>query len=57
MSSIDDDPRKPSGETPEQTEPPDADRPVQGDTTEYIEKGLKEGDIEKLEEQFEERDE
>lgn len=57
MSSIDDDPRRPSGESPEQTEPPDADRPVQGDTTEYIEKGLKEGDIEKLEEQFEERDE
>jgi hypothetical protein len=57
MSSIDDDPRRSSGETPDQTEPPDPDRPVQGDTTEYIEKGLKEGDIEKLEEQFEERDE
>lgn len=49
MSHFDDDPRTPE-ETPAQAEPPDQDRPVQGDTTEYIEKGLKESEIETLDE-------
>jgi hypothetical protein len=57
MSNFADDPRRPSGENPQQAEPPDLDRPVQGDATEYIEKGLKESEIEKLEDVLEERDE
>lgn len=57
MSNFTDDPRRPSGEIPDQAEPPDPDRPVQGDATEYIEKGMKESEIEKLEEVLEERDE
>jgi hypothetical protein len=57
MSNFADDPRRPSGETPEQAEPPDPDLPVQGDDTEYIEKGLKESEIEKLEERLGERNE
>lgn len=57
MSNFADDPRRPSEEIPEQVETPDPDRPVQGDATEYIEKGLKESEIEKLEEVLEERDE
>lgn len=57
MSNFADDPRRPSGETPELAEPPDPDLPVQGDDTEYIEKGLKESEIEKLEERLGERNE
>jgi hypothetical protein len=53
MPNSQDDPRESGGETPEHSEAPDPDRPVPGDTTEYIEKGLKESEIEKLEERDE----
>ncbi|HEY6730767.1 MAG TPA: hypothetical protein VI039_07055 [Solirubrobacterales bacterium] len=52
MSNFEEDPKRPGSEATEQAEP-DLDRPVQGDATEYIEKGLKEGEIEKLEERDE----
>jgi hypothetical protein len=53
MLNFEEDSRKPGSETAEQAAPPDPDRPVQGDATEYIEKGLKESEIEKLEERDE----
>jgi hypothetical protein len=47
------DPPRPESEFPAGSDHPDPDRPVEGDQTEYIEKGVKDGEIEQLEERDE----